>query len=306
MSNSVDYLVVYGDSYSDVHQGSKRTNGPLWSEQLASTWNTQLVSYAKSGATFCPNSRANSSWLEKQVGQDITLQEPEKSSVHVIFLGITDLIETQGETKNIDDWLQCIKDQVAKFSPYATTHNATTASLKQNIIDFNVALEEEVLEWRNGASDQIQFFDTYLVFSDLLGDPSVANIDNVEDAYWDKCQGRCVQEMDTYLWWDSIHVTGSGHKAISSTIQSKEFFNLRTTSASESQPSSAFDDYTGLSQKYTRYISWLILFAILGMVLYMLRHNRTIVSIKKTIQSKAAKICPSLSPQRNNHDYTLV
>ncbi|KAI8641654.1 hypothetical protein BD408DRAFT_417702 [Parasitella parasitica] len=326
MSSSVDYLVVYGDSYSDVHQGSKRTNGPLWSEQLASTWNTQLVSFAKSGATFCPNSKPDSSWLEKQVGLDATLQESEKSSVHVLFLGITDLVETQGGANNIDQWLQCIKDQVLflsessphsrilimgvpalEFSPYAAAHNSTAANLKQNILDFNVALEEEVLEWRNEASNQIEFFDTYLVFSDLLGDPSVANVDNVEDAYWDKCQGRCAQEMDRYLWWDSIHVTGSGHKAISQSIQSKEFFNLKSTSASESQPSSAFEDITGLSQKYTRCISWLILLAILGMVLYMFRHNRAIVSIKKTIQSKAAKIYPSLAPQRsNNHDYTLV
>ncbi|KAG2190441.1 hypothetical protein INT46_004380 [Mucor plumbeus] len=324
MSNTLDYLVVYGDSYSDIHQGSKRTNGPLWSEQLASKWNTELVSYAKPGATFCQNSKANSSWLKKQAEQDTTLQETEKSSVHVIFLGITDLIETQGEAKDISKWVQCIKDQVLflntknpnsrilimgvpalEFSPYAITHKSTTTNLKQNIIDFNVALEEEVLEWRNEASDQIEFFDTYLVFSDLLGDPSVANIDNVDDAYWDKCQGKCLQDMDSYLWWDSIHVTGSGHKAISNTIQSKEFFNLKSTSESDSQ-SSTLDDFTGLSQNYTRFISWLILLGILGMILYMFRHNRVIVSIKKTIQTKAAKIYPSSTPQRNNHDYTLV
>lgn len=208
-------------------------------------------------------------------------------------------------TKNPNSRILIMGVPALEFSPYAITHKSTTTNLKQNIIDFNVALEEEVLEWRNEASDQIEFFDTYLVFSDLLGDPSVANIDNVDDAYWDKCQGKCLQDMDSYLWWDSIHVTGSGHKAISNTIQSKEFFNLKSTSESDSQ-SSTLDDFTGLSQNYTRFISWLILLGILGMILYMFRHNRVIVSIKKTIQTKAAKIYPSSTPQRNNHDYTLV
>ncbi|KAL9543725.1 hypothetical protein MBANPS3_007973 [Mucor bainieri] len=326
MSNALDYLVVYGDSYSDVHQGSKRTNGPLWSEQLANNWNTQLVSYAKPGATFCQNDKRNTSYLKQQVEQDTTLQEAEKSSVHAIFLGVTDLVETQGEAKNIKQWVQCIKDQVMylnahnpharilimgvpalEFSPYAMTHKSTTTHLKQNIIDFNVALEEEVLEWRNEAdSEQIEFFDTYLVFSDLLGDPSVASIDNVDDAYWDKCQGKCAQDMNSYLWWDSIHVTGSGHKAISNTIQSKEFFNLKSAALDTTDAGSTLDEFTGLSANYTRCLSWLILLAIVGMVLYMFRHNRLFVSIKKTIQTKAAKIYPSLTPQRNNHDYTLV
>lgn len=131
MSNALDYLVVYGDSYSgkdtaywyqqngtfnysilDVHPGSKRTNGPVWSQQLANKWNTQLVSYAKPGATFCQNDKSNSSWLKQQVEQDTTIQEAEKSSVHAIFLGVTDLVETQGEAKNIKKWVQCIKDQV--------------------------------------------------------------------------------------------------------------------------------------------------------------------------------------------------
>lgn len=187
-----------------------------------------------------------------------------------------------------------------EFSPYAKTHKQVTAQLKQNIIDFNVALEEEVLEW-NTDSKQIEFFDTYLVFSDLLGDPSVANIENVDDAYWDKCQGKCKEDMDSYLWWDSIHVTGAGHKAIANTIQSKGFFQLEGTKASSE---SSLDDMTGLPQNYIRGLSWVILGTILIMIIYMFRHNRLIVSLKKRIQTKATKIYPSNRNQ--NHEYTLV
>lgn len=187
-----------------------------------------------------------------------------------------------------------------EFSPYAQTHKQSATQLKQNIIDFNVALEEEVLEWSTD-SKQIKFFDTYLVFSDLLGDPSVANIENVEEAYWDKCQGKCTEDMDSYLWWDSVHVTGAGHKAIANTIQSKGFFNLEGTTSSLD---SSADEVTGLPQNYIRGLSWVMLVAIFIMIVYMFRHNRLVVSLKKSLQTKAAKIYPSNRNQ--NHEYTLV
>lgn len=196
-----------------------------------------------------------------------------------------------------------------EFSPYAMTHKSATNNLKQNIIDFNVALEEEVLDWHETSNNNVQFFDTYLVFSDLLGDPSIANIDNVDNAYWDHCQGKCSEKMDTYLWWDTVHVTGAGHKAISNTIQSKEFFNLKATSSGgvggdTTNSLDSNDALTGLPKTYARCLSWIILGSVILMILYMFRHNRVILSLKKKLQSKAAKV---YSPNnRNNHEYTLV
>jgi phospholipase/lecithinase/hemolysin len=191
-----------------------------------------------------------------------------------------------------------------EFSPYAMTHKASTDNLKQNIIDFNVALEEEVLDWHDTFNNNVEFFDTYLVFSDLLGDPSIANIDNVDDAYWHKCQGKCNENIDNYLWWDTVHVTGAGHKAISNTIQSKEFFNLRASSVAQDDSKqsldSSVDEITGLPKAYTRCLSWIILGAILLMMFYMFRHNRVFVSLKKIFQTKA------FPNNRSAREYTLV
>ncbi|KAI8054933.1 uncharacterized protein B0P05DRAFT_560812 [Gilbertella persicaria] len=322
MSENLDYITVYGDSYSDIHPATRKTNGPVWSQQLAKSWSAQLVSKAVPGATFCQNNKINGSWLQKQVHEDITLNDKDKSTVQIIFLGITDLIETKGQaTSDIKQWIQCIEDQVKflysvnpnsriilmgvpalEFSPYAMTHKSSTTNLKQNIIEFNVALEEQILDWRAELSDQIEFFDTYLVFSDILGDPSVLNMDNVDDAYWDKCQGQCTDAVDSYLWWDSVHVTGTGHKAISNTIQSKEFFNLQASLSESEQATTLEKGMTGLPQQYIRCLSWFILGAIIAMIFYMFRHNRVIISLKKKLQTKAAKI---YSP-RNTHEYTLV
>lgn len=81
---------------SDIHPATKRTNGPVWSQVLASQWNTELISLAQPGATFCQNNKKNGSWLKKQVEKDTTLSLSESSNVHVIFLGSTDLVETKG------------------------------------------------------------------------------------------------------------------------------------------------------------------------------------------------------------------
>jgi hypothetical protein len=89
------------DNVLDIHPATKRTNGPVWSQVLASRWNTELVSLAQPGATFCQNNKKNGSWLKKQVEQDTTLNSLESSNVHVIFLGSTDLVETKGKGMHI-------------------------------------------------------------------------------------------------------------------------------------------------------------------------------------------------------------
>ncbi|GAA5796524.1 hypothetical protein HPULCUR_001896 [Helicostylum pulchrum] len=314
MSQHIDTLVVYGDSYSSIKPTSKKTNGPLWNEQLAKSWNTELVSLATPGATFCKNNKNNASWLQKQVGSYTSKDGQE--TVHAMFLGVTDLIETKGEAKKTKEWIKCIEDQVTslcssnpnsriiimgvpalEFSPYALTHSTATNHLKQNILDFNVALEEKVTDWQE-KFENVLFFDTYLVFSEIFGDPSETKMVNLEEAYWDTCQGKCAQEMDTYLWWDSVHITGAGHKAISNTIQARELFNIKATE------SDSFESTDGLiSKDYIRVLSWIILASILFMVFYLFRHNRVFVSLKKKIQANASKVYPS---NRNNHEYALV
>lgn len=50
----VNNIVVFGDSYSDVGNKQRLTNGPVWSEDLAVGWNASLYSFAFSGSV-CNN-----------------------------------------------------------------------------------------------------------------------------------------------------------------------------------------------------------------------------------------------------------
>ena len=192
-----------------------------------------------------------------------------------------------------------------EYSPYAATKKETATTLKQNIMDFNVALEEEVSTWQED-NKNIEFFDTYLAFSDTLGDPSIAKIDNVEDSYWDKCQGQCNENMNSYLWWDSVHVTGAGHRAIASTIQSKKYFDLKSTETSSLDEFENITTSGVYSKQYTRCVSWFILACILMMFLYMFRHNKFVVYLKKTIQTKVFRMHSSKTSRGSNHEYALV
>ncbi|EIE79032.1 hypothetical protein G6F46_005614 [Rhizopus delemar] len=313
-------LIVYGDSYSDIHIESKRTNGPLWSQILSKQWNTSLVSFAQSGSSICP-SKTRENWLEKQVGQ--SLSNIQQGNIYAIFLGVTDMLETKNDDKN-EQWIQCIRDQVTfirnkdpearililgvpalDFSPYAKMHEELR--LKEKIMKFNVDLEEKVEEWKE--TEQIEFYNTYLMFSDLLGDPSSAHIDNVDDAYWEACQGQCKDQVNSYLWWDTIHMTGAGHTTLANSIASNEFFNMKattpaTTSFEEESSSGELEtSSTGQTtmQDYTQCLSWLLLGCLVMMVFYSLRHNRYFVNIKNKIQSKTSKLY-----RKNHHDYTLV
>lgn len=51
---TINNIVVFGDSYSDIGNKQRLTNGPLWSEDLAVGWNASLYSFAFSGAV-CNN-----------------------------------------------------------------------------------------------------------------------------------------------------------------------------------------------------------------------------------------------------------
>ncbi|CEI90814.1 hypothetical protein RMCBS344292_05124 [Rhizopus microsporus] len=312
-------LVVYGDSYSDLHVESKRTNGPVWSQVLAEQWDAKLISFARSGARICPPSNPKSSWLKKQV--DESLLSIEKGSIHAIFLGTTDLVVAKGNTQSRNkEWIGCIEDQVTailekdpearililgapalEFSPFGQKHKD---QLKDNIMSFKVDLEEKVEEWK-GQDKNVEFYDTYLMFSNLLGDPSEAKITNVDDAYWDKCQGQCNDEMNQYLWWDSLHMTGAGHIAMAKEIASFEFFGIKasepTSILAEAEDTVDNNSHNGsnLSQNYIQCLSWLLLGCVFMMIIYSFRHSRFIVSLKSKFHSKTSRLY-------RNKDYTLV
>lgn len=88
-----------------------------------------------------------------------------------------------------------------EFSPFYTQHETESRKEKQRVMAYNVGIEDM-------ATTDIAFVDVYTAFSAAMGDPAPYHLKDVESAYWDVCQGRCLDPVDSYLWWDNIHLTG--------------------------------------------------------------------------------------------------
>ncbi|KAG0168909.1 hypothetical protein DFQ28_004213 [Apophysomyces sp. BC1034] len=278
-----DYLFVYGDSYSASKE--QQTDGPLWSEQLAKAWGLELKSLAVAGASICPSPDTTKSDLSKQWKAAVSeATSSTEKNIHAIFAGITDIVESK--QFDTDTLLKCIKQQIAsieqsdlhgdiillgvpplEFSPFYQK-NTYQSTIKQRVMNLNTALED-----LSNDDPKVTFFDTYSLFGDVLGNPSEFDIRNVDQAYWDACQGQCLDSVDSYLWWDKIHMTGAGHKAMANGIVAKNQSQrpvepVETVETVEQGTASN----TVADSDHLRYASWLLLFGIIiGITIFVMR-----------------------------------
>ncbi|KAG0176761.1 hypothetical protein DFQ28_011722 [Apophysomyces sp. BC1034] len=94
------------------------------------------------------------------------------------------------------------------------------SSRKKASEEFNRLLASEI-EGRNKNHHGIlksDFVNVHRLLNDIVADPKILEFTNAVDSYWDACQGRCDAEMDSYLWWDNIHLTGGAHRLIANSI----------------------------------------------------------------------------------------
>ncbi|KAF7722591.1 hypothetical protein EC973_002944 [Apophysomyces ossiformis] len=229
---------------------------------------------------------------------EVTLPKDGKNT-HAILAGITDIIEF--EKFDTTAWLKCLKQHTSsilesdpngnvlllgipplEFAPFYKNHTDQSSEIKQRVMEINAALED-----MSNDNSKLTFFDTYGLFSDVLGDPSQFNIKHVDEAYWDVCQGQCLDSIDSYLWWDKIHMTGAGHKAMANAILAKQqpsetssrplplpsSTGQSTTteqSSTTEQHSTVPDDVS--NGDHVQYASWLVLFGLfVGLAIFVMR-----------------------------------
>ncbi|KAI9492784.1 hypothetical protein BDB00DRAFT_873005 [Zychaea mexicana] len=293
----------------DINGRTRKTNGPLWSENLAEAWGAPLKSFAQAGALTCARPDEVS-----DLSQQFMAAKPAISSassgdnavknIHAIFIGNTDVADGADSTVQIEPLLRCIKQHVLEiqrldgngrilllglppleFSPFYL-HNKHQQVVKQRTMDFNGAIEDAAQDWHDELKMDVEYVDIYTVFNGVLGDPQEYNMENVEDAYWEKCQGTCLDPVDEYLWWDSIHMTGAGHQAISKEILA-HIPALDTSRPPPPPPPSLPDpssssttqeDIAGAAEApfYTQVhiASWFLLFFVCMFILFLLRPAR--------------------------------
>ncbi|KAI8089526.1 SGNH hydrolase-type esterase domain-containing protein [Halteromyces radiatus] len=318
MSSTTGTLYVYGDSYSDTTNTNRKTNGPVWSEVVAKGWGLQLQSYATLGSRTCRASDINSPSIAGQVEQyrrSKTLEEQTQKDVHAFFIGITDITNsTKYEANNL---VGCIVQQISnlrqsdskaqvlllgipplEYSPFYS-NSSKVNQIKDRVNQYNSGLEDIVTDMTNDM-DSISFIDNNFLFADILGNPAGYGIEDVDNAYWNQCQGRCDDSMDKYLWWDSIHLTGAGHKAIADTIITKNPFGysiIKDASSSWNDDTSNIDTEGSFASSgdYMRYAPWFLLFCVFVLVIVMMRPKHSLHLVMRSVWKR-----------RKAHAYTPV
>ncbi|CAO3625680.1 unnamed protein product [Cunninghamella blakesleeana] len=236
----VENIVVFGDSYSgNIKQNS---NGPLWSENLAVAWNASLYSFSFSGAT-CNNKITSSTvpsivdQIEMYYNQNLSL-EPE-NTVYAFWVGYADLHKMIEENdKDYDKVLDCIMQQVANVRkvfgtnrfilftlapmdkmPYFSKNETERVKRKESIDAYNLQLHDKfsnLVKYHNTL--EMDLVDAHDLLVDMIESPTEFGFINGNEAYWDRCQGKCNDNIDHYIWWDKIHLTGGAHRFITTSI----------------------------------------------------------------------------------------
>ncbi|CEP08360.1 hypothetical protein [Parasitella parasitica] len=243
-------IVVFGDSFSDVGNNQRLTNGPVWSEHLAVGWNASLYSFAFSGAA-CNNDLYSSQQQNQEFIPSITdqvemfydqedLRSLDMQETVVIFwVGVNDVFKIleQQRSQDYEKVVDCIGTNIRNFRRifsankfivmgipplermpfYANTKLASSRGKAANHLDELLTKEVEKMN-KHLQSLELDLVDVHKMLDDIVQHPAMFEIANAKDSYWDVCQGQCSDDIDSYVWWDRTHLTGGVHRLIANSI----------------------------------------------------------------------------------------
>ncbi|KAI7886038.1 hypothetical protein K492DRAFT_156545 [Lichtheimia hyalospora FSU 10163] len=251
----VDNLVVFGDSYSDLGNFHRWTNGPVWSENVAVAWNASLYSFAYTGSA-CDNElypdvpatdRMPSIRDQIELYYNLDLGLDANKTVFAIWVGITDIQKAYQQSLGTEDTqpdfgniAKCIGQQVRNIrkafkADRIMVFNVPPLEYMPFFVDDDNALDRA--KWgaaaeqlnrmlrkdiailnRNHHALKLDLVDIHSLLSDIVANPSTFSFTDASHAYLDACQNGCDNKIDDYLWWDRTHMTGGAHRAIANSI----------------------------------------------------------------------------------------
>ncbi|RUS33296.1 hypothetical protein BC938DRAFT_472181, partial [Jimgerdemannia flammicorona] len=227
-------------STTDTGNVKRKTNGPIWVEDLAHAWDAQLYGFAFAGAT-CDNSvvkLADRPAVRDQLSiyykQNLKLDPDE--TVYAVWIGINDIGVSAGGScadNYGDTTLHTIFHAKHILLPNLPPPDlsplfAGQADRKNFIIEYNALIDSEIPVFVEavGGSLDVAVVDIHTLFSEIVDDPAMYGFEDVKNAYWQVCTGTCSKPIDEFLWWDVFHVTGGGHRAIANAVIKQSPFNV--------------------------------------------------------------------------------
>lgn len=82
-------------------------------------------------------------------------------------------------------------------------------SRRKAAADFNALLSQDVVKLnQHHRALELDLVDVYALLRDMASNPDQFGFKDATHAYWDTCQGQCSDDIDSYVWWDKVHLTG--------------------------------------------------------------------------------------------------
>ncbi|KAI8638497.1 hypothetical protein BD408DRAFT_422907 [Parasitella parasitica] len=281
---SIKSLVVFGDSNSDVGNGQRWSNGPLWSEYLALGWNVSLYSFAYSGSvcdtgmfkSIAKEDRVPSLKDQLEAYHDLNLGLNPQETVFAFWFGVQDVSEMAKrhgrKEPDFKEIAECIGQQlrtsrkvflIDKYlvfnvpplghMPYFRD-SQISANKSQAAMDVNNALEKDVGNLnKHHHALEMDYVDVHSLLRDIAIDPAVFGFENPNASYLDTCyeNTQCVLKEDDYIWWDETHFTTAFHKTIAKSVIEAESYTPKVTLTKEMEELLFVADSKFHSKTYT-------------------------------------------------------
>ncbi|KAI9484698.1 hypothetical protein BDB00DRAFT_878539 [Zychaea mexicana] len=254
LDSNVKNLVVFGDSYSDLGNFHRWTNGPVWSENVAVAWNASLYSFAYTGSAcdneLFPNVSAADQMpsirdqIEMFYNLDLNLDPTE--TVFAVWVGINDIQKSYQQSLGTDELPDfknvalCIGQQLRNIRkvfhasrimvfnvpplermPFFADNDehADKEVWGQAAVELNRMLQNDVVSLnKHHHALELDLVDVHSLLSDIAADPPIFGFSDATHAYLDACQGACQDEINDFVWWDRTHLTGGAHHVIANSI----------------------------------------------------------------------------------------
>ena len=277
--NGINKIVAFGDSLSDnqnIYNASNWTlpnsnswfvghfsNGNNWVEYLAGNLQLPLYNWAIGGAGVTTQDLVIPGVIQQVQSYTTYMQKAQnyqpQNTLFTLLIGGNDLVNynstvdqvISGETQALQNLIQSgarnillLKLPDVSKAPVFTikTNGAAVAAQVTDLNNRLVALVAS-LQAQYGSSLNIQLFDTYSLFNDVLNNPAKYQVSNTTqsclnintDSSTNYLQTQTARSQcsnpDTFVFWDTLHPTTHTHKLLANAVTAfvgSSFGNLST------------------------------------------------------------------------------
>ena len=225
-----DRLVVFGDSLSDMGNGGRFSNGPVWVEQIAEALGAELRESKSGGHNFSVGGaqiEVGPQSLRAQVNQYLGQTLPDGTVLHVVWGGANDIFAALWQPDDLSQLNAAavslkgiLSDLVDAGSCHVLLANVPDVGMtpeirrqgakvmvqaRQLTQHFNDAIDDLLADFAWSSGDSLYRLDVAAMAERARKDPGSFGFTNITSPCPEAA--RCAE----YLFWDDIHPTTVAH-----------------------------------------------------------------------------------------------